>query len=78
MDKKEWQREIDRRRHEEAKPAYDALMSCYPFTLENLDGEEWKPIDGFDGYQVSTFGRIKSFKRCRAGKSVGNQLDSAG
>ena len=55
--------EYQRRRHEDAKPAYDALMSCYPFTLDDLPGEQWKDIDGYGGvYQVSTFGRVKSFK----------------
>lgn len=63
MKDKEKQREYNRRKHEEAKPAYDAFMSCYPFTLNDLDGEQWRPIEGFDGYQVSTFGRVKSFKR---------------
>ena len=59
---KEQQREYDRRRHEAAKPAYEALMSCYPFTLDDLDGEIWKDIDGYNGdYQISTFGRVKSF-----------------
>ena len=43
----EYQREYDRRRHEEALPAYEALMSCYPFTLDDLDGEIWKDIDGY-------------------------------
>ena len=56
---KEQQREYDRRKHEEAKPAYDALMSCYPLTLDDLPGEVWKDID--EHYQVSTFGRVKSF-----------------
>jgi len=32
--------------------------------LKDLDGEIWKDIDSYDGdYQVSNFGRIKSFKR---------------
>ena len=62
MDKKEWQREYHRRIQEDAKPAYDALMSCYPFTLEDLPDEQWKPIEGYDCYEVSTFGRVKSFK----------------
>ena len=63
MDKKEKKRERDRRAHEEAKPAYDALMSCYPFTLDDLPGEQWKEIAGYNGdYQVSNFGRVKSFK----------------
>ena len=62
MDKEYW-REYDRRRREEALPAYHALMSCYPLSLESLDGEEWKDIAGYNGdYQVSNFGRIKSFK----------------
>ena len=62
MDKKEYQREYIRIKHEEAKPAYNALMKYYPFTLEDLDGEIWKDIAGFEGYQVSNFGRVKSFK----------------
>ena len=32
--------------------------------LENLDGEIWKEIDGYDGdYFISNYGRVKSFKR---------------
>ena len=62
MDKNYWQ-EYNRRRHEEAKPAYEALMKCYPFTLENLPGEIWKDIDGYNGdYHISNFGRVKSLK----------------
>lgn len=50
-----------RRRYENAKLAYTALMKFYPFTLENLDGEQWADIAGYEGlYQVSTFGRVKS------------------
>lgn len=46
------------------KPAYDALMKFYPLTLEDLDGEQWADIAGYEGlYQVSTFGRVKSFAR---------------
>ena len=59
MTKQEWLRFA----YEQTKPAYDALMKYYPFTLEDLDGEEWKPIAGFDGdYQISNYGRVKSFK----------------
>lgn len=32
-------------------------------SLENLDGEEWKKIDEYEDYQVSNFGRVKSFKK---------------
>lgn len=33
------------------------------FVFEPLDGEEWKPIKGFDGYYISSFGRIWSEKQ---------------
>lgn len=39
MDKKEYRREYHHRKYEEAKPAYNALMSCYPLTLEDLPSE---------------------------------------
>lgn len=48
----------------EAKRAYKALMAHYPLTLEDLEGEKWKDIAGYEGdYQESTYGRTKSFKR---------------
>ena len=50
-------------RYEEAKKAYSAFIKLYPFTLENLEGEEWKPVLGYEDYHVSTYGRVKSFKR---------------
>ena len=53
--------EAQRRHHELAKPAYAALMKFYPFSLESLDGEIWRPIAGYENYQVSNFGRVKSF-----------------
>lgn len=57
------QKERHYRRHEDAKPAYSALMKVYPLTVEDLDGEVWKPINDYDGYQVSNYGRGKSFKK---------------
>ena len=45
-----------RRRHEEAKKAYAALMSCYPFELEDLEGEQWRDINGFTGTKSRTSG----------------------
>lgn len=48
----------------EYRPAYVALMKVYPFALKDLDGEQWADIPNYEGqYQVSTFGRVKSFKR---------------
>ena len=46
----------------ERKAAYEALMKFYPFSVGNLDSEEWKDIRGYGGdYQISNFGRVKSF-----------------
>ena len=57
--------EAERIKYEEDyRPAYNALMTCYPFTLDDLDDEIWKPIAGYEEfYHVSNYGRIKSFKR---------------
>lgn len=55
-------REWQRRRDEDAKLAYQALMKFYPLTLDDLEGEEWRDIANYEGdYQVSNFGRVKSF-----------------
>lgn len=43
------------------REAYAALMKFYPLTVENLDGEEWRPIEGYDSYQISNYGRVKRF-----------------
>jgi len=51
----------DSERYEQAKLAYNALIKFYPFTLDDLDGEEWRTISGYeDHYQISNFGRVKS------------------
>lgn len=50
--------------YEKAKLAYAALMLFYPFCIESLVGEIWRWILGYEGmYQVSNYGRIKSFPR---------------
>lgn len=60
-------REWQRRRKEDARKAYAALMKFYPLSLNDLDGEEWRDIRGYDGdYQISNFGRVKSFCRSKA------------
>lgn len=43
------------------KPAYDEWIKLYPFSLEDLPGEIWKPIPDYEKYHGSTFGRVKSF-----------------
>ena len=57
-------KKTQRRVLEDAKRAYDALMKCYPFTTDDLDGEEWREYPNYGGgdYRISTFGRIKSLK----------------
>lgn len=45
------------------RPAYEDFMKVYPFALEDLSGEQWKPVPNYEDYHVSSFGRIKSFKR---------------
>lgn len=46
------------------RQSYAEFIKWYPFTTEDLDGEEWRDISGYEGlYQVSNFGRVKSFKR---------------
>ena len=58
--------EGERARYEKAKCTHAALMKVYPCHLENLDGEFWAGIDNTykEHYQISTFGRIKSLKKC--------------
>ena len=58
--------EKHRRAYEKAKPAYEALMKFYPLTVENLDGEIWRPIEGYKNYQISNFGRVKRLWKSKA------------
>lgn len=44
------------------RAAYNAFMKCYPFTLADIDGEEWRNIEDANDYQISNCGRVKSFK----------------
>lgn len=43
--------------------AIHALMEWYPLSLDDLEGEIWRDIEGFPHYQISNFGRVKSFQR---------------
>lgn len=35
--------------------------------MTTANEEEWRPVVGFDGYEVSSFGRVRSWKRCGSG-----------
>lgn len=35
--------------------------SSYVYNIEDLDGEEWKPILGYEGYEISNKGRVKHY-----------------
>ena len=49
-------------KYEDYKLAYAALMLCYPFTLEDLDGEIWRAVEYYpERYHISNYGRLKSF-----------------
>lgn len=66
-------------RKDEYRKAYDALKKFYPLTLDDLDDEEWRDVVGYEGhYQVSNFGRVKSFWRHQVGKIITPQLNHKG
>ena len=55
--------EREKERYEQYKLAYAAFIAVYPFMLEDLEGEIWADIEGYDGdYQESNYGRTKSLK----------------
>ncbi len=59
--------ESQRRRYKQAKLAYQAFIKLYPLGLDDLEGEEWRDIKGYEGgYKVSNFGRVKSFCKGKA------------
>ncbi len=44
-------------------PAYLLFIALYPFGLEDLPGEIWRWIAGYENlYQISNYGRVKSFQ----------------
>ena len=56
----------EKKRYEDYKLACAALMLCYPFELDDIDGEIWRDIKGFEGhYQISNYGRVKSFYKSK-------------
>lgn len=68
---KEKEKERIERLYPQLKLAYEAFIAVYPFGLEDLEGEFWKWISGFEGlYQVSNYARVKSFPRGRNRKEI--------
>lgn len=54
--------EAEKKRYEQYKLAYAALILCYPFTLDDLDGEIWREVRYNPAlYHISNYGRLKSF-----------------
>jgi hypothetical protein len=51
----------------------DKLLPHQNLSLEDMDGEIWKDIEGYEGhYQISSFGRLKSFKKFKEGFILSN------
>ena len=78
---KRWkQTRLEERQAREHRIATIASMYKYPYknlSLEDMDGEEWRPVPGFEAYyEVSNKGRIKSLER-RGTKKNGTKLNRA-
>ena len=57
----------ERTRYEDAKRTHAAFMEFYPLTIDDLDDEIWVDISDYEEhYQISNFGRTKSFFRGKA------------
>ena len=55
----------------EIKLKYQEFMKCYPLDTKSLADEIWADITGYEGeYQISTYGRIKSFKNGRGREMI--------
>ncbi len=68
---KDKEKERIERLYPQLKYAYEAFIAVYPFDLEDLEGEFWKWISGFEGlYQISNYARVKSFPRGRNRKEI--------
>ncbi len=70
---------LEKRSNEKYLPAYQAFISVYPFGLEDLDGEIWEDVEGYEGlYEVSNFGRVKSFAKSRKGRILTPSFEKTG
>lgn len=73
---REW---LEKRSIEKYLPAYQAFISVYPFGLKDLDGEIWADVEGYEGlYEISNFGRVKSFAKSRKGKILTPTFEKVG
>lgn len=43
-----------------------------------MTAEEWRPVDGFDGYMVSSLGRVISYRQTRSGHVMAQAIDNYG
>ena len=58
-----WGEKISRDKEMAQKNKEDMVKnSNLKYDMPDLPNEIWKQIDGFDGYQISNFGRIRSYK----------------
>ena len=58
-----WGEKISRDKEMAQKNKEDMVKnSKLKYDMPDLPNEIWKPIDGFEGYQISNFGRIRSYK----------------
>lgn len=57
---------VSQGRYIEVRHNFTAFIEFYPLSPADLEGEEWRPIEGCDGYLISNFGRVKSLKNQKA------------
>lgn len=50
-------------RYIKTRSDFKKFIQTYPLTVDDLHGEVWAPIKDCESYQVSNYGRVKSFKK---------------
>ena len=65
-------------KRQELRRKFAEFVRHYPLTVEDIDGEIWRDVVGYKYlYQVSNFGRVKSFQR-RNTRVIKPSVDSGG